>query len=391
MTAVLSPSHPLPPSALAEAGRILVVKLDGVGDFVLATPFLRGLRAAAPHAHISLVVLPGVVPLTVGCPHVDAVVTPLGDLWAGTMTFRGRTSDDLPAFAAAFRAGFDLCVVPRFDIDNKGATPLVSASRARLRVGFSTAVTPWKAAANAGFDDAYTHVLTDATPRHEMAHNAALLRALGGGDPGEGTELYLSDAERRLGAARLAAAFGGVRPRLVVGVVATSGGLRKDYPVRQLAPLLTAVAADLRVGLAILGAPGDGGVAAELQRQIKGAQAAVLPPTDSVSDSAAVIAACDGAIMVDTGPAHIAAGAGLPLVVVCCHPADGSDAAPFSPIRYRPVGQRVLVLQPPHAQPPCTDMCTADRAHCIIGIDATAAAARTAAFLAPLMSDAGHE
>ena len=46
------------PVALSEARSILIVKLDAMGDFVLATPFIRELRHAAPNAHIALVVSP---------------------------------------------------------------------------------------------------------------------------------------------------------------------------------------------------------------------------------------------------------------------------------------------------------------------------------------------
>lgn len=95
---------------------------------------------------------------------------------------------------------------------------------------------------------------------------------------------------------------------------------------------------------------------------------------------AAVIAGCDGAVMVDTGPAHIAAAAGIPVAVLSCHPRDGLPGAPLSPLRYAPLGARVLVLQPDTAVAPCKEMCVAERAHCITAIDPDHAAAAIAAF-----------
>ena len=60
---------------LAEAKRILVVRLDAIGDTVLNTAFLRELRRNAPEAKIDLVVQPRVADLYKICPYVDEVHT----------------------------------------------------------------------------------------------------------------------------------------------------------------------------------------------------------------------------------------------------------------------------------------------------------------------------
>src|SRR5579875_2073541 len=57
--------------AIQDVESILVIKLDRVGDFVLASPFLRGLRASAPKARIDLVVTPEAFPVAEHCPYVD--------------------------------------------------------------------------------------------------------------------------------------------------------------------------------------------------------------------------------------------------------------------------------------------------------------------------------
>ena len=54
--------------------RILVVKLDAIGDLVLATPFLRELKRSFPDAMITLVVTPATAPLVRLCPYVDKIL-----------------------------------------------------------------------------------------------------------------------------------------------------------------------------------------------------------------------------------------------------------------------------------------------------------------------------
>jgi hypothetical protein len=60
---------------LQEARSILVVRLDGIGDLVLMSPFLRELRRLNPNAWITLVVDPAFVNLVEVCPLVSEVLT----------------------------------------------------------------------------------------------------------------------------------------------------------------------------------------------------------------------------------------------------------------------------------------------------------------------------
>lgn len=53
--------------------RLLVVRTDRLGDTVLALPAIGVLRAACPHAEIHLLCAPGLVPLMRLCPHLTAV------------------------------------------------------------------------------------------------------------------------------------------------------------------------------------------------------------------------------------------------------------------------------------------------------------------------------
>src|SRR5689334_20878984 len=53
--------------------RILVTRLDKLGDFIVFAPFLRELRRNYPNSNISLVAGEHVAPLAVPCPYVDDV------------------------------------------------------------------------------------------------------------------------------------------------------------------------------------------------------------------------------------------------------------------------------------------------------------------------------
>ena len=130
--------------------KILVVKLDFIGDFVLTTPFLGGLRRAAPDAEITAVVLDRVFDLAAPCRLVDRVVA-VPAAAEGPVRFGAASAEDLAAFLRDLRSGaFDLALVPRWDTDFNGATRIAGLSGAERVVGFSERCTPRKAVENAG-------------------------------------------------------------------------------------------------------------------------------------------------------------------------------------------------------------------------------------------------
>ena len=376
------PSTAPPAFDLSAAQRILVVKLDEAGDLILATPFLRGLRASAPQASITLAVRPPLAELALRCPWVDGVVLPMAKPDGRGLDFRGATPEALARFMADFRAGFDLAVVPRYDLDRHGATTLVAASRARLSLGYSERVTPWKAEGNAGFDRAYTHVLATSPGMHEVEHNLALLAHLGGrtdgaGAHGEAVELCLTEADR---AAALRLTTDG---RRLIAVAPGTAAPRRNYPPAQLAAVTRRLCDRLDADVLLLGTGEDAAAAAAIAEALPG-RVHDLTGRTSLPEAAAVIERASLLLAMDSGPAHLAAAVGTPVAVFSCHPVGGDPTFIHAPERFRPWTRRALVLQPAAPVPPCTESCRDAGAHCIAAIEPEQAAGAILDFLAAL-------
>ena len=62
------------PVTLPENARILVIKMAGIGDLLLATPALRALRETYPHAHIDLLVTPDSAGILNGWQVIDRII-----------------------------------------------------------------------------------------------------------------------------------------------------------------------------------------------------------------------------------------------------------------------------------------------------------------------------
>src|SRR5690349_2838558 len=61
---------------VSHAGRrLLVLRTDAIGDFVLFTPVLRAIRRAHPEYHVTLLVNVCCSNLAESCPYVDETVT----------------------------------------------------------------------------------------------------------------------------------------------------------------------------------------------------------------------------------------------------------------------------------------------------------------------------
>src|SRR5262245_30013994 len=61
-------------SSPASVKSILVVRNDGIGDVILTSPLLKGLRSTFPAARVTLVVRPAVRNLVELCPYVDEIL-----------------------------------------------------------------------------------------------------------------------------------------------------------------------------------------------------------------------------------------------------------------------------------------------------------------------------
>lgn len=371
---------------LGSVRSILVVKLDEAGDFVMATPFLRGLRAAAPQARILLAVREAVADLALTCPWVDGVIAPRPKEGGG-IDFRGITPGGLKLFAECYRAGFDLALVPRYDFDRHGATTLAANSRARLVAGFSERVTPWKAEGNQGFDRAYGLALNPPPGRHEVEQNAALLEALGARpelvDLGP-LGLTLTAEDREQAQRLLGAGDDGSDGRPLIAVAPGAASPRRIYPADRLAAVVSAVAGAIDARVAVLGT--------EEERPAAGVIVAALPGrtidltgATPLRVAAAVMAEAALAVTMDSAPAHLAAAMGVPVAVFSCHPIGGDPNHFHAPERFRPWtggrDERALVLRPEAAVPPCTVSCLAAEAHCIAAIDPADAARRILALV----------
>ncbi|MCB1496333.1 MAG: glycosyltransferase family 9 protein [Bauldia sp.] len=356
------------PVDLSACRKILVVRLDFIGDWVLTLPFLAGLRQSAPQAEITAVVLTRVHDLARSCRSVDRVIA-VEPRMTGPMEFLGSDENDLAGFVADYAGGgYDVALVPRWDADFNAALRIADASRARQVIGFSEECTPLRAELNRGEDGYYSAVLLDRRRMHEVEHKLGFLAAMGGDAGTTRAVLDLGDSDREAARDFMKRNLGIGQPFVAIAPFAVG---RKLLPPELTAGLAGRLATATGLPLVVIGSPVHEELAGNFMDLLD--VPAVSAVGLSLGGSAALIGDGTALVGMDSGPGHIAAALGTPVSVVFSHPTSGSPDHVGSPERFRPWGDpsRIQVIQPRTPLPPCIDGCDADEPHCItqLGID----------------------
>jgi ADP-heptose:LPS heptosyltransferase len=315
-----------------------------LGDWLCATPALRALRIAAPHARIVACGLPWTAELARRLPTVDDFVE-----FPGHPELPERRPDPgaLEAFVAAMRARrFDLAL----QLHGSGSivNPLLASLNARATVGFATPGTaagltrgvPW--------------------PEHgsEIERCLALTDALGVAREGLGLDFPVLAADREAAARLLEEA--GVHGRFAIVHPGS------QLPSRRWPPDRFAAVADSLAGqglaVVVTGTAGEQALAAALQAAARRPLVNLCGRTATPAVLGALVDSAALVVSNDTGVSHIAAALATPSVIV----ASGSEVQRWAPLDRR--RHRVLW----HATPcrPCAHRTCPTAHECALGVPA---------------------
>ncbi len=324
--------------------------VNWVGDAVMTVPALRELRRVLPGARLTLATRAWAEGIFEGADFIDDLLVVGGK--------GGRAASVFGEAREWRRRRFDLAIL----FPNAFAPALTSfLARVPLRVGYAT--------------DGRGPLLTHALPvpawrgqKHEVFYYlnvvAELERLLGptasnaaSNAPGAG--LHVS-AARSDDARSLLRAAGARLDRALVALCPGSTNSRaKRWPSERFAELADRLAA-YGSEVVLIGAPEESEVTEEVLRQTRH-RPIVLTGRTSLAQSAAVLSVADLLVTNDTGPAHVAAALGRPVVVVF-GPTDPTTTRPFSELA-------TVVRRPPECAPCMLRDCPIDH-RCMTAVTA---------------------
>ena len=304
---------------------ILAFRNGSIGNTLVAVPALRALKRRYPRARLSVVVDPVGYELLEYCPWIDHLIVydrrdRHGSL-RGYLSLVGELRRQAPSHAVLFK---------RFLRNGL----LAFLSGAAVRAGFST--------------EGKAHFLNLTIPYDETINivdlNLKLAACMGAPSADRSLELHLTEADRSQGASLVEQRIGRGTPYVVAYYGGQTVPPESLLPVGVFARMLRSLTEN-RISVVLTGA---GRHEKELATDILNA----LPHPVILMDlpirvSAAIIKGASLMIGMNSGPTHIAAAVGTPLLVLI-----RPDTPTFSEQRkWLPVGNNVFPFQiPPDAQ-----------------------------------------
>jgi lipopolysaccharide heptosyltransferase II len=292
------------PAPWASARRILCVRTDGIGDVAMTAPAIRALSAAGPpDRSITVLASPSGAEAARLLPDVDDVLTCLPP-WVGVSDAGDPAADD--ASIAELRAGaFDAAVI--FTVHTQSALP--AATWCRL-AGIPLRLAHSRENPYALLSDWIPEPEVHGPTRHEVVRQLELVGHVGAPPAGQ-VRLTpdVVDLERAVTALRAA----GVDPS--GRWIALHPGA--SAPSRRYPPERFARAADLLIDdgwqVVVTRGPWDAVVVDEVTHAMRRTPS-VLAGELALRDLVTVLALADVLVSNNTGPAHLAALVGTPVV-----------------------------------------------------------------------------
>jgi heptosyltransferase-2 len=309
-------------------GSLLVRATNWLGDAVMTTPALRALRSACPRARISLLAKPLVAELFRHHPDVDEVLVYERPGRHDGVIGRLRMAGELR------RRRFDAAILLQNAFD---AALLAFLAGIPARAGYAT--------------DGRRALLTDPVPltpeimeRHEVEYYLCLLEPLGIPRlPSPELRVAVSGEERAAMSDRLAG-LGIDRgvPFLAINPGATYGSAKRWYPDR-FAAVADALSEEWGAAVVVVGSPAE----------------APLAGKTTVREMMALVSLSSFLVTNDSGPMHIGAALGVPLVAIF-GPTDWRRTSPWT--------DRARVVRVDVDCSPCM-LRACDRGHeCMLGV-----------------------
>jgi lipopolysaccharide heptosyltransferase II len=307
------------PSTWERAERLLCIRLDSLGDVLMMTPAIRALREGAPNRQITLLTSPSGAAVARLVPEIDDVLIYEAP-WVKSTSPRTDSAFDRALIRRLQSLHFDAAVIfTTFSQSPLPAALLCHLAEIPLRLAHCR-------------EQVYG-LLTDRVPetepeqgiRHEVRRQLELVATVGARPDDERLSLSVSaragDVVRRLLRER---AINTSRPWAVLHPGSTAASRR--YPPELFAEATRRLVAEHGWQIVMTGSEGERDLVQEIGR-LAAVPIHDLTGTLDLAKLVALIASAPVLITNNTGPSHIAAAVGTP--VVCLYALTNPQHAPW--------------------------------------------------------------
>lgn len=302
---------------------ILLIRTDRIGEFILTTPAISAFRAGFPDAMITLAVSAASYKAAEGNPYVDKItrLDPSRDL-------------DSPAGMARFivllrKQRYGLCAV--FN-PNKAVNIAVFLAGIPVRIGYGRKL---------GF--LLNRAIEDRKylcEKHEVEYNLDIARAAGI-DASPSGPVFTMGVEDERNAARIALEYGIREGERFVAVHPGTSNPEKLWPAERFGRLCAMIEKELGVKVALVGGVEEKPASIEVAKY-SGTRLCDLTGKLGLKEFGSVMKRAKALVSCDSGPVHISAAIGTPVVALF-----GESRKGGSSVRWGPYGPGHSVISRP--------------------------------------------
>lgn len=326
--------------------RILVVRYRFIGDTILTVPFLRHLRKAYPDAVIDVLVGPESGQVLANCPYINDLIVFDTTRFHKYDSGKGEKRSFFSYVSQLRQHHYDTVFLLKRSLSSAVLAVLIGA---RNRIGYDTE----------GRGLLLTKRVRWDSKRHEVQSTLDVLRAVGIEADNDYLEAWPTDAELKSVLEKVPSLREKDRTRIVFHAAAAHPD--KMYPIEHWAKVVREVVAKTGCIPFFTGAAQDVPIYDEIQR-LSGVSAELVAGKLELRETMALFSKMDLAVCTDSGPAHLAAAARIPVITLF---------GPTDPGRWAPTGERSVALfdtslecRPCHYKKTCDD-----QRQCLTGME----------------------
>jgi len=287
---------------------ILVIRTDGLGDLMLATPTLKFLRQSYPEHRIILLTRQEWVDVVRNCSYIDEVIPWNIEKYSRNLFYRLRFVRELRS------RNFSLALHPVYSREPK-IDEVLCCCRAVEKIGFNGGLNNISLEEKTRNDSHYTILIQNGSNETlEIDRNRNFTAKVTGTsiEPADfQPEFWLAESDRATARKLLSDAGLNSTRDLVVAMVPGAAWKGREWPARSYAEIADRLAVQYGAKIVILGSRTDEPVASSLASGMRTSFSNLAGKT-RLGELAAILQSCSLYIGNETGPLHLAVAAGIP-------------------------------------------------------------------------------
>lgn len=357
----------------SEWKRILIVRLDAIGDIIFTTPFIRELRRNFPESYMSVVIRKQNCKLLENCPYIDELFLYESELLDGELADQCQNYSELSTRIRKFtdrnfkNKKFDVVFFPRELLCGRNTIDellIAYYSHARYRIGRILTNESDKQFICERLQNSFTLISNPSEPMHEAAYALDMLRLCGCTIENERMELWTTPKSEE-SISHIFEEMNIEEHQILIALGIVASVETRTWKINNYNRVVRHYGKQFgnKIRFVVMGGE-DAQKSSEQMDNTYGNIINLAGRTD-LNETAACMKKCNLYVGSNTGLLHFASAYGIPSITIYSELSDGKPTDGDSPFRMGAWKVPHIDLVPPAGLDGCHGVCRMRFSHCI--------------------------